>query len=134
MLFQGVKLLVTNWRSTLVQIVPAMWIWIAMLDIKIHTLHGKGFHLLTGVILIPAIVCVTVLTAASFYLNGVFAFAISVPGTPQIRPAFAKANQHIRTILTWGGAIGLALAFSALVSTRWASGPSSSARASSSAS
>ena len=47
MLFQGVKLLVTNWRLTLVQIVPAMWIWIAMLDIKIHTLHGKGFHVLT---------------------------------------------------------------------------------------
>ncbi len=119
MLFQGVKLLVTNWRLTLVQIVPAMWIWIAMLDIKLHTLHGKGFHLLVGPILIPAIVGVTVLTAASFYLNGVFAFAISVPGTPQIRPAFAKANQHIRTILTWGGTIGLALAFSALVSTRW---------------
>jgi hypothetical protein len=119
MLFQGLKLLVTNWRLTLVQIVPAMWIWIAMLDIKLHTLHGKGFHLLIGPILIPAIVGVTVLTAASFYLNGVFAFAISVPGAPQIRPAFAKANQHLRTILTWGGAIGLALAFSALVSTRW---------------
>ncbi len=119
MLFQGLKLLVTNWRLTLVQIVPAMWIWIAMLDIKIHTLHGKGFHVLRGPILIPAIVGVTVLTAASFYLNGVFAFAISVPGTPQIRPAFAKANRHLRTILTWGVGIGLALAFSALVSTRW---------------
>ncbi len=119
MLFQGLRLLVTNWRLTLVQVVPAMWIWIAMLDIKIHTLHGKGFHLLIGPILIPAIVGVTVLTAASFYLNGVFAFAISVPGTPEIRPAFAKANQHLRTILLWGGAIGLALAFSALISTRW---------------
>jgi hypothetical protein len=119
MLFAGLRLLVTNWRLTLVQIVPAMWIWIAMLDIKLHTLHGKGFHLLIGPILIPAIVAVTVLTAASFYLNGVFAFAISVPGAPQIRPAFAKANQHLRTILSWGGAIGLALAFSALVSTRW---------------
>ena len=102
MLFAGVKLLVTNWRLTLVQIVPAMWIWLAMLDIKIHTLHGKGFHLLTGPVLVPAIVGVTVLTAASFYLNGVFAFAISVPGKPQIRPAFAKANRHIRTILSWG--------------------------------
>lgn len=123
MLFQGVKLLVTNWRLTLVQIVPAMWIWIAMLDIKIHALHGKGFHLLTGTILIPAIVGVTALTAASFYLNGVFAFAISVPGPPQIRPAFAKANAHLRTILSWGVAIGLALAFSALVSTRWGKWP-----------
>ncbi len=28
---------------------------------------------------------------------------------PQIRPAFAKANHHLRTILAWGVAIGLAL-------------------------
>ena len=123
MLFAGVKLLVTNWRLTLVQIVPAMWIWVAMLDIKIHTLHGKGFHLLTGTVLVPAIVGVTVLTAASFYLNGVFAFAISVPGQPQIRPAFAKANRHLRTILSWGVGIGLALSFSALISTRWGKWP-----------
>ena len=41
MLFQGLKLLVTNWRLTLVQIVPAMWIWAAMLDLKVHMLHGK---------------------------------------------------------------------------------------------
>jgi len=123
MLFAGVKLLVTNWRLTLVQIVPAMWIWVAMLDIKIHALHGKGFHLLTGTVLVPAIVGVTVLTAASFYLNGVFAFAISVPGQPQIRPAFAKANRHLRTILSWGVGIGLALSFSALISTRWGKWP-----------
>jgi hypothetical protein len=119
MLFQGLKLLVTNWRLTLVQIVPAMWIWVAMLDIKIHVLQSKGFHILRGPILIPAIFGVTAITAASFYLNGVFAFAISVPGQPQIRPAFAKANQHMRTILAWGLSVGLALSFSALIATRW---------------
>ncbi|HEY6471667.1 MAG TPA: hypothetical protein VIY26_02160, partial [Acidimicrobiales bacterium] len=121
MLFAGVKLLVTNWRLTLVQIIPAMWIWVAMLDIKVHALHGKGFHILRGPVLILAILGVTALTAASFYLNGVFAFAISVPGKPQIRPAFAQANQHMRTILAWGMSVGLALSFSALISTRWGS-------------
>ncbi len=119
MLFQGVKLLVTNWRLTVVQIIPAMWIWVALLDIKVHALHGKGFHILRGPVLVPAIVGVTAITAASFYLNGVFAFAITVPGKPQIRPAFAKANQHLRTILAWGVGVGLALSFSALISTRW---------------
>ena len=119
MLFQGLKLLVTNWRLTLVQIIPAMWIWVAMLDIKIHVLHTKGFHILRGPVLIPAIIGVTALTAASFYLNGVFAFAISVPGKPVIRPAFASANQHMRTILAWGVTVGLALSFSALIATRW---------------
>ncbi len=119
MLFQGLKLLVTNWRLTLVQIIPAMWIWVAMLDIKVHVLHTKGFHILRGPVLVPAIIGVTVLTAASFYLNGVFAFAIADGGEPQIRPAFAKANHHLRTILAWGLTVGLALSFSALISTRW---------------
>jgi hypothetical protein len=123
MLFQGVKLLYTNWRLTLVQIVPAMWIWIAMLDIKLHVLHGKQFHVIRGPLLIPCVLGVTALTAASFYLNGVFAFAISVPGKPQIRPAFGRANQHLRVILTWGCTIGLALSFSALITTRWGHWP-----------
>jgi hypothetical protein len=123
MLFQGLKLLLTNWRLTLVQILPAMWIWVAMLDLKVHALKGRTLHSLYGPILVPAIIVVTALTAASFYLNGVFAFAISVPGEPEIRPAFAKAREHIRTILLWGGSIGLALSFSALIATRWGRWP-----------
>jgi hypothetical protein len=123
MLLQGVKLLLTNWRLTLIQIVPAMWIWVAMLDLKIHVLHGKSFNTLYGPILVPAIIAVTALTAASFYLNGVFAFAIAAPGSPEIRPAFAKANHHMRTILMWGVVIGLALSFSALITTRWGHWP-----------
>lgn len=119
MLFQGLKLLITNWRLTLVQIVPAMWIWVAMLDIKIHVLHGKGFTTLYGAVLLVAALGVTAVTAASFYLNGVFAFAIADGGEPQIRPAFAKANAHLGVILAWGVGIGVALAFSALVVERW---------------
>ena len=34
MLFEGVKLLFTNWRLTLIQVLPAMWIWAAMYDLK----------------------------------------------------------------------------------------------------
>ena len=123
MLFQGLKLLFTNWRLTLVQILPAMWIWVAMLDIKIHVLHGKQFHVIRGPLLIPCVLAVTALTAGSFYLNGVFAFAISKPGKPQIRPAFSRANSHIGTISAWGSAIGLALSFSALIATRWGHWP-----------
>jgi hypothetical protein len=120
MLFQGVKTLFTNWRLTLVQILPAMWIWIAMLDLKVHVLHGKGFHqwkspaVATAVILMIAAV-----TAASFFLNAVFAFAISVKGTPQIRPAFATARSHRGDILASGFMIGVLLGFSAIVVDRW---------------
>jgi hypothetical protein len=123
MLFQGLKLLFTNWRLTLVQVLPAMWIWLAMLDIKVHMLHGKQFNVLRGPILILPVLGVIALTAGSFYLNGVFAFAISTPGEPKIRPAFTKARQHLGTILSWGGAIGFALAFSTLIVTRWGRWP-----------
>ena len=90
LLFRGLKLLVTNWRLTLVQIVPAMWIWAALLDIKIHLLHGREFHVIRGPILIPCFIAITGITAASFYLNGVFAFAISdndgaTPDPPGLR-------------------------------------------------
>jgi hypothetical protein len=119
MLFQGMRLLITNWRLTLVQIVPAMWIWVAMLDLKIHVLRGRQFHVIRGPLLIPLAVAVTGLTAASFYLNGVFAFAISKPGKPRIGPAFTDANRHLWVILAWGCSIGLALSFSSLIVTRW---------------
>src|SRR5664280_2357848 len=119
MLFQGVKLLFTNWRLTLVQILPAMWIWCAMLDLKAHVLHGKEFHILRGPWLIPVVLAVAAITAGSFFLNAVFAFAIAKPGAPEIRPAFAKARTHLRTTFAWGFGVGLALGFATVVADRW---------------
>jgi len=122
MLFEGVKLLVTNWRLTLVQLLPAMWIWVALFDLKVHVLHGKSFHVLRGPILVPVVLAIVAITAASFFLNAVFAFAISKPGHPEIRPAFAEARRHRRTVLGWGAGIGLVLAFSTVIVVRWGLG------------
>ena len=119
MLFQGIKLLFTNWRLTLVQILPAMWIWAAMLDLKAHALHGREFHIFRGPLLGLVLLVIAALTAGSFYLNAVFAFAISRPGAPEIRPAFTQARKHLRTILAWGLVVGLALGFATMVVDRW---------------
>jgi hypothetical protein len=119
MLFQGVKLLFTNWRLTLVQILPAMWIWAAMLDLKAHVFHGKGLHVVKGPVLIPVLLAIASITAAAYFLNAVFAFAISKPGRPDIRPAFADAGIHRKTVLGWGFVIGLALGFSTVIVQRW---------------
>ena len=54
MLYDGLRLLVSNWRLTLVQMLPAMWIWLAMFDLKAHTLHGNSFNVLRGPVLIPS--------------------------------------------------------------------------------
>lgn len=119
MLFEGVKLLITNWRLTLVQLLPAMWIWVAMIDLKAHLLHGKSFHVLRGPILIPIVLAIMAITASSFFLNAVFAFAISKPGRAEIRPAFTEAWRHRRTVLGSGALVGLLLGFSTVVVTRW---------------
>jgi hypothetical protein len=119
MLFEGIRLLVLNWRLTLVQLLPAMWIWASMLDLKLHVLRGKGFHDLQSWALITAIMMVVLLTAASSFLNAVFAFAIAKPGKPLIRPAFVRARTHAGVVLGVGGAIGLLLGLAALYVPRW---------------
>ena len=119
MLFGGVKLLVANWRLTLVQILPAMWIWLAMLDLKAHVLHGKSFTVLRGPVLIPICLLIVGLTVASFFLNAVFAFAVSQPGRPLPGPAFAQARERLRPIVLSGAVVGALLAFSTTIVTRW---------------
>jgi hypothetical protein len=128
MLFDGVKLLFTNWRLTLVQVLPAMWIWAAMLDLKLHLqpvtdlhlVHGKPFHVLMGPqVVIPVVLGVAAVTAAGFYLNAVFAFAIIQPGRPQIRPAFTQARCHLPIVLGSGMAVGILLGLSTVVVPRW---------------
>jgi hypothetical protein len=119
MLFQGLRTLFSNWKLTLIQVVPAMWIWLALLDLKAHTFKGKEFHSFHGGVELLLVLAIALVTVASYYLNAVFAFAISQPGQPQIRPAFALARRHLRVILGVGLAIGLALGFSAIVVPRW---------------
>ena len=109
MLFEGLRLLFSNWRLTLVQVLPAMWIWVAMVDLKAHVFHGKSFHPIHGWTLLAAILAVAAITAASFVLNAVFAFAIARPGRPEIRPAFTQARSHATVVIGYGIVIGLML-------------------------
>ena len=119
LLFDGVRLLVSNWRLTLVQLLPAIWIWVAMADLKVHVVHGNSFTVLRGAVLIPIILAIVAITVASFFLSAVFAFAITRPGAPEIRPAVAQARRHLMPILVSGGVVGLLLALSTTVVTRW---------------
>ena len=121
MLLEGLKLLFSNWRLTLVQVLPAMWIWAAMLDLKAHLLHGKTLLVLRGPVLIPIVLAISAITAASFFLNAVFAFAIVRPRPLKIRPAFAAARSHLAVVLGSGAVVGLFLGLSTMVFTRWGS-------------
>ncbi len=118
LLFDGLRLILSNWRLTLVQIVPAMWIWLAMYDFKGHLLYGRSFRGLSGAVLIPVCLAIIVLTIISFFFNAVFAMAISRPGRPEIRPAVADARRHLVPIVVAGLVIGSALAFATMFAPR----------------
>jgi len=121
LLFDGLRLLIRNWRLMLVQVLPAVWVWAAMADLRIHLLHDHSFTVLRGPVLIPIILAITAITVASFFLNAVFAFAISQPGDPQIRPAVAEARRNWKPIVASGAVVGLLLGLSTTVVTRWGS-------------
>jgi hypothetical protein len=119
MLFRGVKLLVVNWRLLVVESLPAFWIWAAMLDLKLHVLHGRELNTWYGGEAVVLVLLIAVVTTAAFYLNAVFAFAIADPGRPHIRPAFAQARRQAAVIVAVGFALGVALGVAAIVSGRW---------------
>jgi hypothetical protein len=71
--------------------------------------------------LIPIILGIVAITVASFFLNAVFAFAITRSGVPEIRPAVTQARRHWKPIVVSGTILGLLLALSTTVVTRWGS-------------
>ena len=121
MLFQGVKLLFTNWRLTAVQVIPALLIWASMLDLKIHVVRGRELNRTLGPIFILIVLVIAVVTAAAYFLNAVFAFAIASSEKPDIRTGFDQARRHLRPVLGWGFLIGLALGVSVAIVPRWGS-------------
>jgi hypothetical protein len=119
MLFDGLAQLLSNWRLTLIQILPAMWIWLAMFDLKARAFQGKSFPVLRGPVLIPIALVIVAGTMASFFLNAVFAFAIARSRPPKIATAFAEARHRLRPILISGAAVGLPLAVATTIAPRW---------------
>lgn len=119
MLFEGLRVLLSNWRLTTIQILPAVLIWVATFDLKAHVLHGRSFNVLRGPILIPIILAIAAITAAGFFLNAVFAFAIAGPRPPLVRPAFSQARLHWKPILATGAVVGVLLGFATTIVPRW---------------
>jgi hypothetical protein len=113
LLLRGVKLLVLNWRLSLVQLLPAVWIWLATWDLKSHLLHGREFHSLAWPLLVVLGVGVVVLTVAAYACNTIFALAIDGPPPPLVGPAARRAWAYRRTVLAWGLPVGMLLVVAA---------------------
>jgi hypothetical protein len=113
LLLRGIKLLVLNWRLSLVELVPAIWIWLTMWDLKRHTLRAVPFRHMTLGGMTLLFTFVVALSIAAFWCNTVFAFAIDAAPPPRIRPAITQARAYRGRIVVFGvlvgGCLGLAV-------------------------
>ena len=119
MLFNALRLLVTNWRLLLVEALPALLIWAVTLDLKAHVLHGREFNVVRGPLVVVLFALAVLVTVAAFFLNTAFAFTISQPGPLDLRAGFRRARRHAGAVIGFGGVIGLALGVAAVLVPRW---------------
>ena len=108
--FDGVLLLLRNWRLTLLQLFPAMWIWIMTWNLKHHFASKPTFS--TGEV-IPIAIGVLLAAQVAYWSNATFAFTISRNDSGDIKGAFREARGHWRLIG------GLALLTGAVQATIW---------------
>jgi hypothetical protein len=113
LLVRGIKLLALNWRLSLIELVPAVWVWVVMWDLRQNALRGDAFRdVTTGGVAVLLLLTIAASTAA-FWCNTVFAFAISRP-RPRIAPAARQAGECLGQIVAAGAAMGVILAIAAI--------------------
>ncbi len=115
LLLRGIKLLILNWRLSLLQLVPAAWVWLVMWNLKQHALRGSPFREFTPAGTATLFAITLAVSVIAFWCNTVFAFAIDTPPPPRIRPAMRQARAFRRKIVTSGLLLGSALGAAALV-------------------
>ena len=93
--FEGVVLLLRNWRLTLLQLAPAGWIGVMTWNLKNHFVSKPTIS--TGV---SVVLAVGVLLAAqvAYWCNATFAFTMGQAGASDIRAAFREARAHAHII------------------------------------
>ena len=114
LLIRGIKLLILNWRLSLIELVPAAFVWIVMWDLKRHALRGGAFRELTvwGMVLLAVVV--VGITFVAIWCNTVFAFAVD-SDPPKVGPAARRAKSDLPTIALAAVILGLLLTFAAIV-------------------
>jgi hypothetical protein len=116
---QGLRRLLANWRLILVEVLPAVWLWLAMYDLRLRLFRGRSFHSAHEAELVEIAALVVVVTVVALFLNVAFALAVVRQGTPSIWAALHAARRRSVSILTVGSLVGLILALSVTVGVRF---------------
>ena len=93
--FDGIVLLVRNWRLTLLQLLPAVWIYVMTWNLRTHLLKGNE---LDPAIAPVAAVAVLITAQAAYWCNATFGFVMVQPTEADIGAAFREARPHWRFI------------------------------------
>ena len=93
--FDGVLLLLRNWRLTLLQLSPAAWISIMSWNLKEHLLSKPSF---STDVATAAAVGVLLAAQVAYWCNATFAYTIAQGASGEIRDAFHEARAHWRLI------------------------------------
>jgi hypothetical protein len=98
---RGLKLLALNWRLSLIELVPALWVWLAMWDLRSTPLRAAPIqHVTPGQVLIGLTLTIGASVAACWF-SRVFGFAISRP-RPAIGMAMRDARPFLRRVVVAG--------------------------------
>ena len=103
----GIKPLLRNWRLTLIEFVPAAWLWLSLYNLKHHTFDGttvKHLHLWW---FIPVAAVYVGLAVLAFWCNAMFAVSLA-NNDRSVRHAARDAWAHKSLLLRWGLIIGVA--------------------------
>jgi hypothetical protein len=106
---RGIKLLMSNWRLLLIELVPATWVWVTLWDLRREGLRAPPLRDVTvGDVLLAVSVAAT-FSIAALWCNCVFGFAISLP-EPRVRPGVRATWPHRWRLLAAGFVVGAGVA------------------------
>src|SRR6478609_7045581 len=74
---RGIKLLLTNWRLLLVELVPATWVWVTIWDLRREGLRAPPLQHVTVQEVLLTVGFASVWALAALWCNCVFGFAIT---------------------------------------------------------
>jgi hypothetical protein len=109
--FEGILVLLRDWRLTLLQVFPAAWIWAMTWNLRNHFLSRPD---ITVTFSIVAAVIVVVAAVIAYWCNATFAFTmVQDGGKAEIKQAFRAARARWRLVS------GMALATGGLQAVIW---------------
>lgn len=109
LVLRGLKLLILNWRLTLVELVPALWVWLVTYDLKPHGLRAAPLRHVTVDHVAAGLSIAVVASIAAFWFNIVFGLAITQP-RPDISSAMRETREHVKPVVAAGTAMGVVIA------------------------